>query len=181
MVGVDGTVTRLDVRSGRRIDARRIAALGPPSPAPLVLRRVRSTRSGDALALVLDLTGGHLVETSLVVRDGTLSDGRAALEIWQGGIRSRVRSRVVAGVTVRVASEAGHLRVTLTATPAAYERLRIGRDGPRTVTATMRRAATPASAAGGTSDGGTSAPTTPRTGGGPTPPPSPPSGPYDIG
>ena len=182
VVGVDGTVTRLDARSGRRIDARRIGALGLPSPAPLVLRRVRSTRSGNALALVLDLTGGHLDETSLVVRDGTLSDGRAAFEIWQGGIRSRVRSRTVDGVTVRVAPGAGHLRVTLSAARGAYERLRIGREGPRTVAATMRRVATPATSGNGTSDSGSGTPTTPRTGGGTTtPPPSPPTGPYDIG
>ena len=182
VVGIDGTVTRLDARSGRRIDARRIGALGLPSPAPLVLRRVGSDRSGDALSLVLELTGGHLDETSLVVRDGTLSDGRAAFEIWQGGIRSRVRSRTVDGVTVRVAPGAGHLRVTLSAARGAYERLRIGREGPRTVAATMRRVATPATSGVGTSDRGSGTPTTPRTGGGTTtPPPSSPKGPYDIG
>ena len=182
VVGVDGTVTRLDARSGRRIDARRIGALGLPAPAPLVLRRVRSARSGSALALVLDLTGGHLDETSLVVRDGTLSDGRAAFEIWQGGIRSRLRLRTVDGVTVRVAPGAGHLRVTLSAARGAYERLRIGREGPRTVAATMRRVTTPATSGDGTSDSGSGTPTTPRTGGGTTtPPPSPPTGPYDIG
>jgi len=182
VVGLDGTVTRLDARSGRRIDARRITALGPPSPAPLVLRRVQPTRSGDVLTLVLDLGGGHLDETSLVVRDATLADGRAVFELWQGGISSRLGSPTVDGVTVRVAPGPGHLRLTLTAAPGAYERLRIRRDGPRTVVATMRRVTAPSSSSGGTTDGGGSTPTTPRTGGGTTTPKTPPSEPpYDIG
>ena len=181
VVGVDGTVTRLDARSGRRVDARRIAVLGPPAPAPLVLRRVRSTRSGDALSLVLALGGGRLDETSIVVRDGTLSDGKAVFEIWQGGIRSRIRSRTVDGVTLRVGSEAGRLRLTLTASRGLYERLRIGRDGPRTVEATMRRVTPPAS---GQRDARRRRHGADRRGGGttpPPPPPPPPGSPYDIG
>src|SRR6185436_3306343 len=156
---------------------RRITALGPPSPAPLVLRRVQPTRSGDVLTLVLDLGGGHLGETSLVVRDATLADGRAVFELWQGGISSRLGSPTVDGVTVRVAPGPGHLRLTLTAAPGAYERLRIRRDGPRTVVATMRRVTAPSSSSGGTTDGGGSTPTTPRTGGGTTTPKTPPSEP----
>jgi Protein kinase domain len=190
VLGMDGTATRLDARTGARLDAKRIVLLGAPPPRRLVLRRVAVTPAGGRIAVVLGFTGGRLDETSLAVRDGTLADGEAAFEVWQGGIRSRVRTRIAHGVTIRITSEAGHLGVKVAAPRGAYERLRIGRDGPHAIAVSMRRArASSPSRTGETSSGSTT--TTSSSGRGTTPPARggttttkpkpPPTGEYDVG
>jgi Protein kinase domain len=188
VMSADGTATRLDARTGARLGAKRITVLGAPPPARLVLRRVAGTSAGDRLAIVLRFTGGRLDEGSLVVRDGTLVDGKAAFEVWQGGIRTRLRTRIAHGITIRVTSAASHLRVTVAAPRGAYERLRISREGPRAIALSMRRPSrvesTPRT---GETSGGTSTRTPPSGDGttsGGTPrkkPKPPPTGQYEVG
>ena len=88
---------------------------------------VESSRAeSSGLTLSFELDGGALDATSLVVRDATIADGRAAFELWQGGIASAVRVAGAGELDVRVARAPGRLVVVLSAPAGAYERLRLG-------------------------------------------------------
>jgi DNA-binding beta-propeller fold protein YncE/tRNA A-37 threonylcarbamoyl transferase component Bud32 len=165
VVGAGGrTVTRLDASTGRSLGSRRVSALGRSRPAPLVLRRAVVREDGNETTIRFGLTGGGLDRTGLVVGDGRPRDGHASLELWQGGIASTLAPLESSGVTVRVSTESGRLRLDLSTRPGRYASLVTSLVGRRTVIARLVLAPRPtAPSQGVTAPSGGSRPTTPGT------------------
>ena len=154
------------------------AAAGAPVPGfgaatqPVRLRRVSSATSGRRVTLTLALSGGTLARDGLRVADKSIADGRAALELWQGGIRSNVRQAQGGGVRVSVSPRTGRLVVALAAGSGDFTAMsaRLVRDGAAVEVVLTKPApeATPTTPT--PSQGGSP---TPSQGGSPTPTPTP--------
>jgi len=164
------------------------AAAGAPVPGfgaastPVRLRRVSSAASGRRVTLTLALAGGTLPRDGLRLADRSIADGRAALELWQGGIRTDVRQARGGGVRVTVSPRTGRLLVALAAGAGDFTAMsaRLVRDGAAvevvlTKPAPEQTPETPSTPSdGGGGGGGTPNPTPTPT---PTPTPNPPSDP----
>ena len=119
-----GRITKIDASTGARGRSARVLARGVTPPSRSVLRRLSARTTGESTILVLALRGGRLDRTGLVVRDGAIADGRATLELWQGGIGSAIRARALGDLAVRVSRETGRLVVQLTAPAGTFTGLR---------------------------------------------------------
>jgi hypothetical protein len=80
--------------------------------------------AGATTILTLTVRGGRLDPSGIVVRDGAIADGRATLELWQGGIGSSIRSRSFGDLAVRVTRATGRLVVDLAAPAETFAALR---------------------------------------------------------
>jgi hypothetical protein len=164
-----GRITRIDAGKLRG-SARVLSAAGAPSRA--VLGRVRERTAADTTTVVLTIVGGRLDPSSLVVRDGAIADGRAALELWQGAIGSAVTKRSFGDLAVRVDRLPGRLVVRLSAPSGAFAgfRARLTRSG---VAVELRKTPAPSPPPAFPSP----PPAAPQSGGSPPPPPPPPPAP----
>jgi predicted Ser/Thr protein kinase len=154
---LSGRVTTIDASTGARGGSARVLAPGVAPPLPAVLRHLTTRTSGDTTTLVLALRGGRLDATGVLVRDGTIADGRARLELWQGGIGSAIRAGAFSDLTVRVGRATGRLVVDLEAPAGAFAavRARLVRGG---IAVDLRR---PPSSPNGTAPVAPSPPTAP--------------------
>ena len=175
------SVTRLDAATGRKLGSRSVPGLGTTRPAPVVLRHASVRTEGTKTTIRFALSGGGLDRNGLVVRDARPGDGRASIELWQGGISSTMVPTTSAGVAVRAATEPGRLRLELSAKTGTYTRLAARLIGRRTVVATLvgaQRQTTPTQETQAPSGGGSSPPAAPpKT----TPLPKKPTEPSDGG
>jgi hypothetical protein len=156
-----GELVPIDAAAGTAAAAAPVPAFGKATE-PVQLRRVSSAASGRRVTLTLALAGGALAPEGLRVADRSIGDGRAALELWQGGIRSAVRQARTGGVRVSVAPRAGRLVVALAAPGGAFTSMsaRLARGGEAVQVILTKRAPEPE-------------PTTPTPDGSPTPTPTP--------
>jgi hypothetical protein len=166
-----GRMTRIDAGKLRG-SARVLSAAGAPSRA--VLGRVRERTAADTTTIVLTILGGRLDASGLVVRDGAIADGRAALELWQGAIGSAVTKRSFGDLAVRVDRLPGRLVVRLSAPAGAFAgfRARLTQSG---VAVELRKAQAPSPPPAFPSP----PPAVPQ-GGSPPPPPPPPAQPQQT-
>src|SRR5262249_31085220 len=134
----DGTITRLDPISGERLGSKHVAALGKPAAAPVV-QGVRLEQRPGASILRFTLAGGQLRARDLVVRDGAIADGRASLELWQGGISSRTTGGLLGPLTLHITRATGRLVIDLRAHKGTFTRLRAERSDGRTVLVTLTK------------------------------------------
>ena len=88
VANADKTIARLDPRTGKLLRSARQPAL-TASPAPVAVLAPVVNGNGKKVTVTIPLRGGTLDPTGLVVRNGSISDGAASLELWQGAIRSR--------------------------------------------------------------------------------------------
>ena len=82
-----GALVAVDPAAGTAAPGVPVDGFGDPAPAAR-LQRVSSARSGRRVTLTLALGSGRLANGDLRVADRSIGDGRAALELWQGGITS---------------------------------------------------------------------------------------------
>jgi hypothetical protein len=127
----EGTLVLVDPVAGTAAPGVAVDGFGDPAPAAAELRRVTSARSGRKVTLTFTLGAGSLESGDLRVVDRSIGDGRAAFELWQGGIGTRIKRAQTAGVGVSVAPRAGRLVVALTATAGRFSPLsaRLVREG----------------------------------------------------
>jgi hypothetical protein len=120
------------------------------------------------VTLTLALAGGTLARDGLRVADRSIADGRGALELWQGAIRTDVRNARGGGVRVSVAPRTGRLVVGLTAGAGDFTAMsaRLVRDGAAVEVVLTKPAPKPPPTTPTT-------PSTPSQGGSPTPTPNP--------
>jgi serine/threonine protein kinase len=171
-----GTLTRLDPRTGVQRSPE-VAALGGPTVKRLILRGVGVRDDAAALSVTLALAGSGLDPTGLIVRDRDIADGQAALELWQGGIGSRLARRAFAGLALRIRTAPGRLVIDLSAPAGSFIGLEARRTTPHTIRLVLTKARpvqTPGSTITRTSVGHAGTPTTPKTTVKKKPPPPPP-------
>jgi serine/threonine protein kinase/DNA-binding beta-propeller fold protein YncE len=129
--GDDETLYRLDSRTGKPIGSTTLKTLAAHS-VRIVARTPRLMRHGNTVTVRIPLTGARLARAALLVPNGRISDGRAAVEAWQGGIRSSARGReTLSGLTVAVLPGLGHVTVAISAKAGAFDTIRasLGADG----------------------------------------------------
>jgi hypothetical protein len=132
----DGTIARLDPTSGNVLDTVETAGLEKGvAPRPTRASTVTLRGRPSQLTATIGFDPGKLDPTSVVVRDGNLSDGSATVEMWQGGIESTVTLKEAQGLTLWVATEPGRLTILLSAEPGKFGRVtaRSGSGGRRAV------------------------------------------------
>jgi hypothetical protein len=144
------------------------------APSRALLGRVHERTAADTTTIVLTILGGRLDASGLVVRDGAIADGRAALELWQGAIGSAVTKRSFGDLAVRVDRLPGRLVVRLSAPAGAFAgfRARLTQSG---VAVELRKAQAPSPPPAFPSP----PPAVPQ-GGSPPPPPPPPAQPQQT-
>jgi len=121
VVGAEGRrMTTLDARTGVRLGSTRVAGLGAPPPEPLELHDAADSTSGLTTTVQLELTGGALQPSSVTTLDPRIRDGSAAIELWQGGIRSAFATKKLGATAIRVGRRPGRLRITFTTTPGSF-------------------------------------------------------------
>jgi hypothetical protein len=110
-----------------------------PSPAPprTLLRRVAIT-TGSPVTVRLQLAGPPIPATSLRLRDGDISDGRAWFELRRARIGARTRGASSADLRVSVREAKNRLRVEL-ATAKKLDHVRLRRIDGHTVLVTVTR------------------------------------------
>ena len=110
-----------------------------PSPAPprTLLRRVAIT-TGSPVTVRLQLAGPPIPATSVRLRDGDISDGRAWFELRRARIGTRTRGASSADLQVSVRQAKNRLRVDL-ATAKKLDHVRVRRIDGHTVLVTVRR------------------------------------------
>ena len=98
-------------------------------------RTIRTTRGTSGLTTIvqLELAGGALQPSSVTTLDSEIRDGSAAIELWQGGIRSAFARKKLGATAISVGQEPGRLRVTLTVTPGSYTSFVVRRVRPDAV------------------------------------------------
>jgi outer membrane protein assembly factor BamB len=136
----NGAITVLDGTTGKKLRSRRIAGLGGPRPAPLVLTRAtaRATTGGVTVSLVL--AGGGLDPTSVVADDRQIADGHASIELWQPGIRANVAGTSAEGISILIARKPGRLEVGLDAGRGTFTSLAVRRGNRHTVVLQLTKA-----------------------------------------
>ena len=168
----DRSLSLLDAETGTLVRTRAVPALVRPAQKPLVASSLSFRRTDRTVAARLAFAGGTLHAADLVTIDGSIADGRASFEIWQGAISTRVklRSYELGGLSVRVTPRPGRLEIALEAARGAFTTLRLARGGRLLTLSFTQPPVTPS-----TGGGETPAPVTP-TAPQPSPPPPPPSG-----
>ena len=110
-----------------------------PSPAPprTLLRRVAIT-TGSPVTVRLQLAGPPIPATSVRLRDGDISDGRAWFELRRARIGTRTRGASSADLRVSVRQAKNGLRVDL-ATAKKLDHVRVRRIDGHAVLVTVTR------------------------------------------
>ncbi|PWU21482.1 MAG: hypothetical protein C5B48_11265 [Candidatus Rokuibacteriota bacterium] len=139
VLGARGAVTRLDPLTGRRLGVGTVGAVRVPPPRRLVLRKLQVADQGDSVVLTLVLAGGHLPRRGLVFSDRTITDGRAALGLWQGGISTATTGGSYGPLSVRVGRAPGRLAVSLRANRGIFRTLRVVRVSGQAVVISLTR------------------------------------------
>jgi predicted Ser/Thr protein kinase len=109
------------------------------------VRSVSLSDSTDAVTATFRLTGPALVATSLVTRDGDISDGHAVLEFRQRGITSATHGATSGPVAVLVRKGRGFLRIDVTTPSGSFTSLRMRRRNGHVVILQLAKAPPPAS------------------------------------
>jgi predicted Ser/Thr protein kinase len=127
----DGSITRLDALTGDVLGTARIPALGREgSPKPVDVARMRMEESSKAVTVTLELDGGRLPASGILVPDRNLADGAALVELWQGGISSSVGDAATSGgLETQVAGALGRVSVRLSAAADAFRTVEVRRSG----------------------------------------------------
>ena len=143
VIAGDSTVVRLDPTSGKRLRSTRIATLSAAT-RPVVALAPRFGARGRTVTATIPLSGGRLDSTSVVTRDRAIQDGRALLELWQGGIVTRGGSpKTSHGVTVGIAAASGGLVGELSSPRGAFERLAVSRAKSGSIVLTLTKPSPP--------------------------------------
>ena len=108
-----------------------------PVPPPTLLRRVAIT-AGSPVTVRLQLAGPPIPATSVRLRDGDISDGRAWFELRRPRIAARTRGATSADLRVSVRQTKNRLRVDL-ATAKKLDHVRLRRIDAHTVLVTVTR------------------------------------------
>ena len=140
VVDADGRINRLNALTGTRFGSTVSSGLGALAPAPLVLRDATATTSGDTRTITLTLDGGGLDPQGLTTPDLRIRDGAAALELWQGAIRSALATRSLGAVSMRFLERPGRLEVDLSATPGSFTSLTVRQRNRHTVVLELAKA-----------------------------------------
>jgi serine/threonine protein kinase len=131
----DETVSRLNPVTGKRYRSVNLPALRKRSRAIRVLAPVIAA-SGRSVVATVPFKAGRLDPSELLVTDRRISDGRASLTLWQGGIDSLARRPNTAeGLTVHTVQRPGRVEVVLTSERDYFESLKVslGRSGKSAV------------------------------------------------
>jgi hypothetical protein len=107
-----------------------------------VLTSIQVVERPHTSVLRLSLARGSLDPRALVVRDGRIADGAAALELWQGGIRTQTRGLRTGSLAVSVLPRPGRLFVRLRAAKGVFTTLRARQAGGTTILVTLTKRAT---------------------------------------
>jgi predicted Ser/Thr protein kinase len=126
----DGTVTRFDALTGEALGTSPVPALRrQQAPEPVAVSGIRMAESDDAVTVTLPLQGGRLPAAGIVVTDRNVADGRAAVELWQGGIGSTAGGgpQSLGGLEARLAERVGRVSLGLSAESGAFESIEVRR------------------------------------------------------
>ena len=91
------TLARVNAAARSVSGSTRIAGLGGATPPVASVSRVSGAASGRVVTITVSLGSGSLQAGGIKVVDRSIADGRAAIELWQGGITSSCRERQPAG------------------------------------------------------------------------------------
>jgi hypothetical protein len=125
------------------------------------LTEITTRERGDELDATLRLAGAPLGRRGLVVRDASIADGRAVLELRQRGLTTRTRGGSYGPVSVRVRRAPGLLRIDVATDAGAFRTIAFRRTNGHSVAVELHRA--PPSTGGGTTTQTATVPTTNRT------------------
>jgi predicted Ser/Thr protein kinase len=158
----EGTISRLDALTGEVLSTQPVDALVQNrTPAAVTATGITMAESDDAVTATVQLEGGSLPASAIVVQDDNLTDGRALVELWQGDISSGAADESLADLTVAIEERPGRLVVRVTAPEDAFEsfeakRSANGKAVTLVATKTPPPATTESSSSSSSSDSGTS-------------------------
>ena len=119
------TLARVNAAARSVSGATRIAGLGGATPPVASVSRVSGAASGRVVTITVSLGSGSLQAGGIEVVDRSIADGRAAIELWQGGITSTVASASPQGVDVSIAGRPSRLVVALAADEDRFESMAV--------------------------------------------------------
>ncbi len=119
----DGTIARVDALTGDVLGALGVPALeAQRAPKPVTVTGIQMKESSEAVTATIRLEGGRLPGSGIVVSDENIGDGRAVVELWQGGISSSAAEQTLADLTVVPQQQLARIRVVVRAPAGAFER-----------------------------------------------------------
>jgi hypothetical protein len=171
----DKTITRLDALTGDALGTERVPALARERfPEPATATAITMEESSDAVTATIELEGGPLPASSIIVRNDGLPDGKALVELWQGGITTTAADQTLADLTVAIEHQSGRLAVTVTAPGGAFESFEARRSANgKAVTLVATKTPPPAETTDSSSSSDTSSSDTPEPAPAPEPEPEP--------